>query len=223
MEGFAPPEGLDRERRIRELEELVRAKDAEIEELKERIRNELGIDDLTGLPGRGRFEKALGAYIPREGENRAGVPERTSVLFIDIDHFKNVNDTYGHAVGDVVIRAVAAEIERSVRGSDLVGRAAQEGEDLGEGVAGRLGGEEFVAALPGASVENAVQKAERIRESIANLDFGVPGLRVTVSVGVAEASKERPDTVEGILKRADAAMYAAKSGGRNRVVSAPSA
>ncbi|MEZ5925010.1 MAG: PleD family two-component system response regulator [Hyphomicrobiaceae bacterium] len=159
-------------------------------------------DPLTGLNNRRYMEthlKRLIAEALQKGRN-------LSVLIADIDHFKAVNDTYGHDVGDVVLKEFARRLKRSVRGVDL---------------ACRLGGEEFVVVMPDTEIERACQVAERIRGQIATEPFdagqGPPTLRVTASVGVA--TLERPDdSAETIFKRADKALYAAKREGRNRVV-----
>jgi two-component system cell cycle response regulator len=129
-----------------------------------------------------------------------------TVLILDIDHFKRVNDTHGHDIGDVVLKEFARRLKRSVRGMDL---------------ACRLGGEEFVVIMPETDLDRACQVAERIRSHAATETFDIGGtgepLRVTASVGVA--SLERPgDTAEAIFKRADQALYVAKREGRNRVV-----
>jgi two-component system cell cycle response regulator len=125
---------------------------------------------------------------------------------IDIDHFKAINDTYGHDVGDEVLREFAARLATNVRAIDLPCR---------------YGGEEFTVIMPGATLEAAEKVAERIRLHVAGAPFRVAAgselLNVTISIGVA-ASLGEGDTPEALVKRADAAVYAAKAGGRNRVI-----
>ena len=131
------------------------------------------------------------------------------LLMIDIDHFKNINDTHGHAAGDTVLSSLAHRIAGNMRGFDLVAR---------------YGGEEFVAVLPDTTVEVAQQVANRLCETIAHDPFpiGNEGVRatVTLSVGIAHALGAN-DTPEAIIERADLALYKAKSLGRNRVICSP--
>ena len=154
-------------------------------------------DVLTGLPNRAHLDAHL--------HGGAGAGRAFTVLFIDIDHFKAINDTHGHAAGDAVLRAVAAELARSVRDVDYVAR---------------YGGEEFVVVAYGHPIE-VTPLAERIRERIAALSIEWQGqvLPVTVSIGVAPTSAPG-EAMDRVLARADAAMYAAKRNGRNRVETA---
>ena len=128
------------------------------------------------------------------------------MLLLDIDHFKTVNDSYGHDAGDAVLKEFAAHVRRNIRGIDL---------------ACRLGGEEFVVVMPDTDLAKAYLVGERLRQCIATAPFHaserIGTISVTASVGVA--SLEFPDdTPELILKRADQALYCAKRDGRNRVV-----
>lgn len=128
-----------------------------------------------------------------------------SVLMIDLDHFKQVNDSFGHDTGDQVLKKTAQVIDMIVRKHDL---------------AGRLGGEEFAVCLVGAGLETAAAIADRIRERVSALTFDrLPDLHCTMSVGVAELAPD--ESLEGLLKRADHALYAAKQQGRDRVRTAP--
>jgi len=145
-------------------------------------------------------------WLPRQLRlaRRTGAP--LSVLMIDIDHFKRINDSRGHAAGDQVLVAVARCIEQQLRRSDVVVR---------------YGGEEFTVLLPDTPVAGAFVTGERIRAAIATMTEreGLPtGVRVTVSIGLASAAR---DAGVHLLPRADAALYDAKRGGRNRVVAAP--
>ena len=125
------------------------------------------------------------------------------MLFIDLDHFKSINDTYGHAVGDDVLRTVAQTIQSSVRRSDIVGR---------------IGGEEFSVFLPNTAVSGAEQLAQALRVAIESIHMEVDGVRlkITASIGVA-AKRFDQETMQAIQQHADQAMYKAKRGGRNRV------
>lgn len=155
-------------------------------------------DSLTGLPNRRSFIARLEAAI---AEARHLPPGEGAVLMLDLDHFKRVNDTWGHAVGDDVLRYVAGLIRQGLRRKD---------------VPGRLGGEEFAVLLPGTTLENARQLAERLRERFEGspADTPVGAVPVTVSIGIAPLDGQDADRV---LERADEALYAAKSAGRNRV------
>jgi len=155
-------------------------------------------DELTGVFNRRRLVEVLDAEAARR--ERHDVP--LAVCLIDLDHFKRVNDTLGHAAGDAVLRECARAIERSRRPTDVFGR---------------YGGEEFMLVLPHEDVAGARQVAERVRATIAGLQF--PGLpddwRVTVSIGVA--GHARGTHWQDMVNRADAALYRAKAGGRDRV------
>ena len=156
-------------------------------------------DPLTGLLNRRAFVEAMSREISRAARHN----HLLSVMLLDVDHFKKVNDTRGHEAGDIVLRGVAEVLQRIARKSDLVAR---------------WGGEEFVAGLPHAAEAGARVAAERLRRALADSSFALPEgppLRVTASIGVAHALSGEP--LEVIVARADQAMYLAKSRGRNRV------
>jgi len=159
-------------------------------------------DELTGLNNRRFMEGQIIALVERS----AAGGDPVAALMIDIDHFKKINDTYGHDVGDEVLREFAARLASNVRAIDLPCR---------------YGGEEFTVIMPGASIEAAEKVAERIRLHVAGAPFRVAAgselLNVTISIGVA-ASMGEHDTPEALIKRADEAVYEAKAGGRNRVI-----
>jgi len=159
-------------------------------------------DALTGLHNRRYMAGQLQALMSRAGHG--GDP--VAVLVLDIDHFKLVNDGFGHDAGDEVLREFAVRLATNVRAIDLPCR---------------LGGEEFVVVMPGASLEDAAQVADRIRRDVATQPFPIMGgteaLTVTVSVGVA-ASTGASDTPDALLKRADEGVYEAKARGRNQVI-----
>lgn len=155
-------------------------------------------DPLTGLYNRRYMESHLASLLSQSRPDRP-----LSLLIMDIDHFKPINDTHGHAAGDEVLREFAGRIARSIRGIDL---------------AARYGGEEFVVIMPDTTLAAAASVAERLRLAVSEETFRVPGqaagLRVTTSIGVAGPG----GGADEMLKRADAALYEAKRAGRNRVV-----
>ena len=155
-------------------------------------------DPLTGLANRRAFEARLEAEIRHA--RTTGAP--LSVVVLDLDHFKEVNDRHGHEEGDRTLRTLAARMRSSTRASDVIAR---------------IGGEEFAWLLPGTAVEGARALADRLRRIIAAEPFGVAGTR-TISGGVAELGPGG-DGAE-LLRAADARLYAAKSSGRDRVVAA---
>jgi two-component system cell cycle response regulator len=126
-----------------------------------------------------------------------------ALMMIDIDAFKQVNDSYGHEVGDEVLKKVAALLRQSARVEDVVGR---------------FGGEEFVAVCPGANLAMGMRLAERLRQNLAleTIQMGSVSVQVTVSIGVAERDATTA-TVDDVMRRADTALYRAKRDGRNRV------
>jgi len=167
----------------------------------ESLASEARHDPLTGLDNRRSFEEAFEAAGTRLRRKN----EPFVLLLLDIDHFKRVNDTWGHAAGDQVLRAVAEVLAGSLRGVDR---------------AYRIGGEEFAALLADTSLAGAEVVAERIREAVsaAVVSTDDAEIRVTVSIGLAVAHPSHG--LEALLRTADQALYAAKSGGRNRVVAA---
>lgn len=160
------------------------------------------VDTLTGLATRRAVQEALPRLVAQA--SRAGEP--VAALMLDLDHFKNVNDTYGHEVGDHVLGAVGTAISGSIRAADL---------------AGRFGGEEFVVFLPGTRLEGAIVAAEKIRAAIARIRIPDGPPEVTASVGVAVLPDDAADAA-ALLRIADRALYEAKRAGRNRVARATS-
>lgn len=181
------------------------ARVSEIESLNRQLREQAIRDPLTGLHNRRYFEES----IVREVARAIRLDEPLALLAIDVDHFKQVNDTHGHACGDRVLQNVALAISADVRASDLVCR---------------FGGEEFTVCLPGATLEAALARAEQWRSRFAESRVegeGGTSVACTLSVGVA-MFLGAADTIEATLHRADAALYQAKRQGRNRVVMADS-
>ena len=189
---------------------------AEMEALNRRL-EELSVrDPLTGLYNRRYFQDRLTHEIQRA--RRHGRP--LSLLIADIDHFKEINDTYGHQAGDEVLRSIALLLVNQTRATDITAR---------------YGGEEFVAVLPETDAHGALRVAEKLRESVAvtplyHLERGVLGesprtdetssIGCTISIGVASFDAKRMADAGELVRAADEALYAAKQAGRNRVVAA---
>jgi diguanylate cyclase (GGDEF)-like protein len=158
-------------------------------------------DGLTGLMNRRAFYEFARAVMKQAERSERQV----SAVMLDLDHFKSINDTHGHALGDEVLKALARVITGTVRASD---------------VAGRIGGEEFAVILPDTGVADAVAQAERLRLRTSEIKIPHNGtdIRVTCSCGVAGRDTGR-ETLDALLAHADAALYRAKHAGRNRVES----
>jgi len=200
---LAPP--VDKNELLARVRTQVR-KRRYIEKLRDDVQKSLELaitDALTGLHNRRYMERHIGGLV----EQACSLGKPLAVLMLDVDHFKAINDTYGHAAGDEVLREFALRIRRSIRGLDL---------------ACRYGGEEFLVVMPETDLSAAALAAERLRRRIASDPFpiqrGKQAMEVTISVGIAAlAEGEDPASV---LKRADEALYRAKRDGRNRVVPA---
>jgi len=172
--------------------------------LVEEIQHAATTDPLTGIMNRRALLAALD--IEQSRSERHGYP--MALLLLDVDHFKSVNDEWGHAMGDQVLAALGRLLAGEVRKTDFVGR---------------WGGEEFVVVFSGADEPGAMIGAERIRSAVENLELpDEKGKRVPVRVSIGVACLEVKDTAEILIDRADRAMYQAKATGRNRVVMAPS-
>lgn len=193
--GLASNEAMLRERVAQATEELRQQK--ELAEHKART------DPLTGVPNRRAFTEL--ARVEIERALRFGQP--LVLIAIDLDHFKSINDGHGHAVGDAVLVDFTTLVQAQLRVIDQLAR---------------IGGEEFVLLLPGTDAKGAYQVAERIRRLLEQRALPIPGgtLRYTSSFGVAELEPQHPG-LDRWLARADAALYAAKGNGRNRVELAP--
>lgn len=167
--------------------------------LREKLRTQSLRDPLTGLYNRRYMEDALERFISLGARSGSS----TAVVMLDLDNFKHLNDEHGHAKGDAVLRDVAAQLVGTLRPSDVICR---------------YGGEELLAILPDCSIEGAVQKAETLRERIEALSE-VHECRISASFGVA-AVPEAATSCADVVPTADAALYAAKKAGKNRVVAA---
>ncbi len=159
-------------------------------------------DGLTGIANKRYFQEALRRELTRS--QRHGRP--LSLALFDIDHFKKINDTFGHLAGDAVLRELAGRIRGTIRADEAFAR---------------YGGEEFVLLMPESTPDEAVRFAERVRGIVAGEPFDVEGRRipVTVSIGVAHTLGEAAVTPEELVGRADRKLYEAKAAGRNRVMS----
>jgi diguanylate cyclase (GGDEF)-like protein len=187
---------------VRTLEAVLAEKDELMDELRTANAqlSQLAVTDaLTGLPNKRALAETLVRDLSRADRDQTPL----GLVAADVDHFKRVNDTYGHAAGDEVLRRLAEVLRSGVRTGD---------------VPARYGGEEFVVVLPRADRQGAGVVAERLRSTLeaTEIDLGTTTLRVTASFGVAIAAPE--DTPESLFARADAALYRAKGEGRNRVV-----
>lgn len=169
--------------------------------LREKLRHQSIRDPLTGLFNRRHLEETLELELHRAARRN----EPISLVMFDVDHFKRYNDTFGHDAGDSVLQSVSELAQNHIRAGD---------------VACRYGGEEFLLVQPGMAAENALERAESLRENIAKLALdhrGVALESITISVGIA-VYPQTAQTAEELIKRADEALYQAKRGGRNQVV-----
>ena len=157
-------------------------------------------DSLTDMYNRGYAYEIL---IHELGRGRRYGQHPTSVLILDLDHFKKINDARGHLIGDEVLRQVSQTLKRSVREVDIPGR---------------YGGEEFIVIMPETPLEGAHQVAERIRTAVAALRIEARGGPVPISVSIGVAERREGEGADQILARADSALYEAKNAGRNRTV-----
>jgi len=171
----------------------------------ESVEHSASIDPLTKLFTRGHFAQRFEMEI-RRARNYA---HPLSVFLLDIDHFKNVNDTHGHSAGDLILVKLGEILRQSVRSSDI---------------AARFGGEEFIVLMMSAGKEQALNMAENVRNIVESTEFRIPGLqsplKVTISGGVATYPADGDSTTD-LLRKADEALYKAKQTGRNRIVVVP--
>jgi len=180
--------------KLQELLQEVEGKKLEVEELNVQLLGLTVTDPLTGLKNRRYLDEKLVRLIGESSET--GIP--LSLLVVDIDHFKRVNDTYGHTAGDAVLQELALKLQAETREQDIVSR---------------MGGEEFVIVLPGTGKAEAWQMAEQIRQ---NVEHGTwKHVQITVSIGVAVY--EAGDDAANLFDKADEALYHSKNAGRNRV------
>lgn len=184
---------------LEELQVRIRA-GRRIGELEQELRKKADHDALTGLFNRGAILETLQKEISRQARGLDPV----SIIFADLDHFKQTNDEYGHLAGDAVLREVSRRVSTVLRPYDALGR---------------YGGEEFLIVLPACDSRGAVEVAERVQKAVAahpiTTNFGA--IPSSLSIGVAVADKGQAISLNGLIKVADNALYRAKQGGRNRV------
>jgi diguanylate cyclase (GGDEF)-like protein len=174
----------------------------EMKELQESLHRLATTDPLTGLYNRRSFFDQLHQELSRAGRYRRPL----TLLFLDVDHFKEINDRHGHPAGDQALKSLALLLQAESRRNDIVGR---------------IGGEEFATVLVECGLDQAREAAERLRRQVERLrvDSDQGPLSMTVSIGLAQAVSDQ-ERLEQLLKRADRALYQAKRQGRNRVSAA---
>lgn len=170
-----------------------------LQDANERLQHLATTDSLTGAANRRKFFERLDEEQARRKRSGAAL----SLLALDVDHFKQVNDTYGHAAGDLALKTLVARIRDIVRGSDLVSR---------------FGGEEFLVLLPGNNLEQAAHVAERIRHALGNAPIVAANEAFSISVSIGVSQMQADDDTHRFVQRADQCLYKAKQQGRNRVV-----
>lgn len=185
--------------RTKTLQDELRRKNRQLEDMLTRVETLAITDPLTGLFNRRRFESILELEFKKTLRYQTPL----SCLMIDIDHFKQINDSFGHHVGDIVLKEVALLVQRCIREVDT---------------AARWGGEEFAVLVPTATKEQAVQPAKRIMKTVAEHVYpDVLGRKITVSIGIADVPNPQIDSGQRLVQLADLAMYEAKKKGRNRI------
>jgi two-component system, cell cycle response regulator len=184
--------------RIRVGERILNLQD-DLISAREELRFRATHDGLTGIPNRAMVMEALN----REAARQVREARPFGVVLVDIDHFKNINDTYGHLCGDDVLKAVVERMKACIRPYDVIGR---------------YGGEEFLVVVPAVDGPGAMALAERIRRIVESQPVRMPAgdLTVTVSLGVAVSADPKQTDARDVLRLADEALYRAKNGGRNR-------
>lgn len=185
--------------RTKALQDELKVKNNQLEALLEKVNYMAITDALTGLYNRRRFHDALSAEYERA--KRYGTP--FSLIMLDIDFFKKINDDFGHNEGDTVLKEVSGILLRNVRDIDT---------------AARYGGEEFMMILPNTEKAQAMVVSERIRQTIATHDFSGLNRKISASIGIAGMPDARIDNEERLIRCADFAMYRAKQLGRNRTI-----
>lgn len=201
----ASPEDQQRKREILERREQKYARAGELEIQTDNLKRQAETDPLTGLPNRRGFEAGLAqlrAQVAGQSRSSETHPRKGVFVMLDIDHFKKINDTYGHQAGDHVLEKVAEVLRGRTREGDCVGR---------------LGGEEFVFAFTTHDISLAEGRAEKLRIAIqqTSIDWEGQTIGVTISLGVTEIEPE--DTLLSLKERADKALYKAKESGRDQV------
>ena len=189
---------IELEKKEKEAQEL-RSKIRQLEEQLRKERKRAGTDTLTRLPNR----RAIDDFIEKQEAQYQRYGDNYSVVLFDIDHFKSVNDTYGHDAGDVVLASFGRMLRRYSRQVDFTGR---------------WGGEEFLVVLPKTDKEGAKRFADKLREVVAKSKFMYKGTRIPVTVSGGVAERAEHESLEEMLKKADDNLYKAKANGRNQIV-----
>ena len=185
--------------RIKLLQDELRKKNDELKEMLTQVETLSNADPLTGLLNRRRFD----AILQPEFSKALRYKTPLSCMMIDVDHFKAVNDTHGHAIGDAVIKDVAGIIKWSIRDVDT---------------ACRWGGEEFIVLTPMTPQDKAELLAQRILKAVSEYSFaGANSVKLTVSIGIADTAGSGIDSVNKLIQAADIALFRAKKNGRNRI------
>lgn len=190
----------------------LRSKNAELERALARVQELLVHDELTKAYNRRYLMEILRREQSRVDRRRSDTAIGFSLCILDLDHFKDINDRYGHLAGDRVLQEFAERVRRQIRHIDWLARAGE------PGTFARYGGEEFVLVLPDTDAAGALTCAERIRNAVSQETFRIDGLQLTVSISAGVSEYRPKETLEELLKRADAALYEAKARGRNCVV-----
>jgi diguanylate cyclase (GGDEF)-like protein len=184
--------------RTKALQDELREKNRQLEEVLSKVEILAITDPLTELYNRRHFE----AIIEKEFNKTVRYKTPTSCLLIDIDHFKSINDEYGHRTGDKVLKEIANLIKNCLRKVDTVAR---------------WGGEEFIVLLPETDKEQAVKAASRIIDTIRNHEFADISEKITASIGIASVPESNIESAEKLINVSDNALYEAKTRGRNRI------
>ena len=187
---------------VRRLRARLEDKNRSLSQAMTRIERLATLDEVTCLPNRRAIAESLREHM--SVSRRADLP--LTLAFVDIDHFKRINDAYGHLTGDRALLLIAQELRAAIREIDRVGR---------------FGGEEFLIIMPSTMLLDARQPLERLRERIAGLDWSAIGLDVRATVTIGATQYSPGETLEALVRRADLALYLGKGAGRNRVVLNP--
>lgn len=176
----------------------LEAQASEIRVAMEKAQAEVALDGLTRVPNRRAYDARIGEDLSIGRDNA----RPRTLAIVDIDHFKRINDDYGHLVGDTVFKAITSKIKQQIRGTDFFGR---------------IGGEEFVIVMVDSDARQARVSRENLRKSIENYRFGYQGKRVEVSISIGFTDFQRDDTAESVYKRADDLLLKCKQSGRNKI------
>ncbi|MCP1727639.1 diguanylate cyclase (GGDEF)-like protein [Natronospira proteinivora] len=182
------------------VDELIHNRTQSLTESYRRLEQMVVRDRLTGMYNRVRIDEVLEQEVVRASRYQ----RHFSVIFLDLDHFKQINDNHGHLVGDKILKSLAKHIQGNIRETDT---------------AARWGGEEFLIVLPETELSEAVQVAEKLRQAFEVRPFQLDGYEIPVTLSMGVACCQDGDNIEAILTRADKALYRAKANGRNRTES----